>query len=416
MDAAYRKVFEAIRPKDVPRKTIQPLNRLETGVWEVLWTAVTAGQSDALLELRQAIASRTGTPHVALAPSCRAAITNALSFLPQPEVVIPAYTCPVVRSAAQLAGKRIIYVDVAENQVNATSAEFEPHARPGRILVPTHLYGVPTDIEAICDLARARDCITIEDAAGCFGGMRNGRALGSFGDIGVFSFARSKRLPAFRGGAVVVNRPDRIDPYALTAHQALEAKATHPWRDVASTVLYNLSTPPWLYGRLTLHRLLRRYAKRPAQVGLSAEMKLRAESQNPRYLQAFHPVQAALVLRVLGRLEQIRAHIEALAETYNSAFRGTSVVPLAPTDVDQGDLLRFPVVFPENRETVLAEALKRGHYLEVDYETPLPPAPDRKRFPHACAAAEQVTLLPLYGALPLRRAQHLAEDLAEIAG
>jgi len=101
-------------------------------------------------------------------------------------------------------GKRIIYVDLARNSVNATSAEYAEAAKPGRILLATHLFGIPTDIEAICELAKDRYCVVIEDVAAAFGGRRNGRFLGTFADFGIFSFQRSKRLPAF-GGAIIVN-------------------------------------------------------------------------------------------------------------------------------------------------------------------------------------------------------------------
>ena len=64
-----------------------------------------------------------------MAPSGRAAIAQILSVLPHQDVVMPAYTCPVVKTAAEVAGKRIIYVDCSAGSLNATSAEFEAEAQ-----------------------------------------------------------------------------------------------------------------------------------------------------------------------------------------------------------------------------------------------------------------------------------------------
>src|SRR5215469_12300426 len=128
---------------------------------------------------------------------------------------MPAYTCPVVKTAVQVARKRVIYTDVVRGGLNSTSAEFEPHASKNRILLPTHLYGISTDIENVCALARESGCVTVEDAAAALGARYRGKPLGTFADVGIYSFERSKRFPAFRGAAVVLNNEQLIDPGRL---------------------------------------------------------------------------------------------------------------------------------------------------------------------------------------------------------
>jgi perosamine synthetase len=104
--------------------------------------------------------------------------------------VIPAWICHQVKEAAEIAGKRVIYVDLAKKQHQCpTSAEYDEAARPGRILLAAHLFGVPTDIEAICKLAKSRDCVTIEDAVPAIGGMLHGRPLGTFAGLRCFQFS-----------------------------------------------------------------------------------------------------------------------------------------------------------------------------------------------------------------------------------
>src|SRR5262249_37570062 len=139
------------------------------------------------------------------------AIAQILSLLPQDEVVMPGWICHQVKTAVKVAGKRIIFVDLGNDRINATSTEYEEAARPGRILLLAHLFGVPTDVTAICDLAKRRDCVTIEDAVPVIGGRQDGRLLGTFADFGVFSFEQSKRVPAFRGGFIVAKNGKLCD-------------------------------------------------------------------------------------------------------------------------------------------------------------------------------------------------------------
>jgi perosamine synthetase len=367
---------------------------------------------DSLIELRDALRTMTGRQHIFFAPSCRAAIAQVLSLLPQKEVVLPAYTCPVVRTAIQVAGKRIIYVDIAKNGLNSTSAEFAEEAKAGRVLIPTHIFGIPTDIEAITDLARAQGCVTIEDAAAGLGARLDGRMLGTFGDIGVFSFERSKRLPAFRGAVIIINNERILDPAKLSASRFIETRQVAPLRELAFALVHNVVTPPWFYGRITLPLILNRY-RRPET--LLVQKDLDAEKASPFYTRDFHPYQAALILRLFKRFDEIRTRIAQLVSTYRNTLAGTSIMTFDPPNRDDAGLLRFPVVFPgRERSELLRFALNRGLYLETNYETPLPEEKELAGFPNAVWAARNVVLLPLYARLSSGDAGRIAAEIIRI--
>ena len=246
---------------------IVPFNRLETSSRDFIAAFSCFWHSDPLATLREVLQEMTGRREVVLAPSGQSAIAQVLALLPQREVVMPAYLCGEVQRAAVIAGKRVVYVDLAKHSVNATSAEFAKEAKPGRVLLATHAYGIPTDIEAICELARSRDCVTIEDAVPAFGSRRNGRLLGTFGDFGIFSFQHSKRIPALRGAAIVVNNSQMVDPAKLAETKVTTTKRAFPIGVLLFAAAQNLATTPWFYRRLLLpvlplrdvpHRLLRR--------------------------------------------------------------------------------------------------------------------------------------------------------------
>ncbi|HVM63004.1 MAG TPA: DegT/DnrJ/EryC1/StrS family aminotransferase [Verrucomicrobiae bacterium] len=418
MMLAYSEALRSVRGNPCPRQTVHPVNRLETRNWDLLAALVSPRHADPIAALRGVIQTLTGRQRVYFAPSARCAIAQVLSLLPQQEVVMPAYTCPVVKAAVEVAGKRIIYVDLAKNNINATSAEFAEAAQPGRILLATHLFGVPTDIEAICDLARERNCVTIEDAASCIGATRNGRPLGTFGDFGIFSFERSKRFPAFHGGVIVVNNEQVFDPARLDTERVVETTLAMPAREFVFSLFYNVASMPWLYGRVTLPRILREYVGRDVNVDAPAAPPANArarEGSTSAYNREFHPYQARLVLRMLDRMDSIRERIARSVSIYLDAFGGRSIMTFVPDGCDRAGLLRFPIVFKgRERAEILRLALGRGVYPEVNFDLPLPEKSEWSRFPNAVWTARNLMELPLYTALSPRSAERLAQKLVEI--
>jgi dTDP-4-amino-4,6-dideoxygalactose transaminase len=80
------------------------------------------------------------------------------------------------------------------------------HHQQNKAIIPVHLYGQPTDLESLLMLARERGLKVIEDAAQAIGARYHGGSVGTFGDIGCFSFFPGKNLGAYGdAGAVVTN-------------------------------------------------------------------------------------------------------------------------------------------------------------------------------------------------------------------
>lgn len=399
-----------------------PFNALETRNWDLFAALACFIHSDPCAALRNSLQELTGRQHVVLTPSGRSAIAQLLALLPQREVVMPAWICHEVKRAAEIAGKRVIYVDLGSNSINATSAEYLEAAKPGRILLIAHLFGVPTDVEAICELAKKRDCVTVEDCVPAFGARRNGRLLGTFADFGIFGFEQGKRFPAFRGGVVVVNNNDHaINLTKLAASRVAETKQVMPIGDLLRAFAHNLATSPWIYQSLILpllpfrESLSRVLRKSHSQPGAECQDKLAGVLRTPAYTSEMHPYQAELVLRMFKRIDQIRRQISCLASVYLEGFRNTPIAAFVPPECDNAGLMRFPISFPgKDRAEILRRAEKRGMYLKVYWPHPLPDKSEHHRFPNAVWAAQHIVLLPLYRTLSTRAAEQVAQTIVEI--
>jgi len=412
MELAYSKIPRSIRVNPSPRRIAVPHNRLGARNSDLLAGLAWVCRPDPLAALRDVLRNLTGRQHIFFAPSGGCAIAQVLSFLPHREVVMPACTCPLVKTAVEVAGKKIIYADLGRNSVNTTSAEYAETAKPGRVLLATHLFGVPTDIEAICQIAKERDCVVIEDAAAAFGGQLNGRLLGTFADFGIFSFQRSKRLPAF-GGAIIVNNDQIADPIKLGASRVAKTERAMPFRELVEALVHNVATIPWIYARFTGPLLSKRYLCAPAAENTNPQTTI---THTTAYAREFHPYQAELLLRMLERIDKILEQVACLAATYLNAFRDTPVATFLHPECDNAGLLRFPIAFPnKERAGILRLASKRGLDLAVNYPV-LPEKSEYPRFPNAVWAAKNLVLLPLYPTLSPQRAELLAQHLIEIEG
>lgn len=400
---------------------VVPPNRLETRNWDLLAALACFFRHDPLTTLSKVFQDLCGHRDILFAPSGRYAIAQLLSSLPQREVVMPAYMCHAVGNAAMVAGKRIIYVDVAKNSVNATSTEFAKEAKPGRILLAAHVWGVPTDIEAICKLARSRDCVTIEDAVAAFGGRLNGRLLGTFGDFGIISFEQSKRITAFRGGAIIVNNDQILDTVKLRSSPLIDAKRVMPIGEMVQALAHNLATIPWIYRTISLRMLplrgilptlLERYRNVSTPVHTNEQ---RAVPRTPSYTQEIHPYQAELVLRMLRRMDDICKQIRRLADIYQETFRNTPIETFVPIGCDNGGLIRYPIAFPgKDRDVILRLARERGLYMKVFWPQILPGESEHARFPNAAWVARNLVLLPLYTSLSPTSAELIAQNILKI--
>lgn len=126
------------------------------------------------------------------------------------EVILPAYICPSVPQTVRAAGLTVRLVPVGDD-LNLTVMAVRDAINPATLaVIAPHMYGCPAPIEALEALCRDEGVFLIDDAAQVVGERAGGRLLGTFGDVGVISFAQSKAIVTGirgSGGVLLVNRP-----------------------------------------------------------------------------------------------------------------------------------------------------------------------------------------------------------------
>ena len=157
----------------------------------------------------------TGTKRALLTTSCTHATEMAAllaDIKPGDEVIMPSYTFVSTADAFVLRGAVPVFVDIRPDTMNIDETLIESAiTSKTKAIVPVHYAGVGCEMDTIMDIARRRNLIVIEDAAQGIMSSYKGKALGTIGDYGCFSFHETKNVSMGEGGALLLKNADMIE-------------------------------------------------------------------------------------------------------------------------------------------------------------------------------------------------------------
>lgn len=206
---------------------------------------------------------RFGIPKVLLTPSCTAALEMAAmlgNLGPGDEVILPSFTFVSTANAFVRLGARPVFVDIRPDTLNLDENLIEPAITPRtKAIFPVHYAGVGCAMKRIMEIAGKHGLLVVEDAAQGVNAFCDGRALGSIGHLGCYSFHETKNYICGEGGALCIN-----DARFVERAEILRDKGTnrqkffrgevdkYTWVDVGSSYVPSEICSAFLYGQLEL--------------------------------------------------------------------------------------------------------------------------------------------------------------------
>ncbi|WP_317416505.1 dTDP-4-amino-4,6-dideoxygalactose transaminase [Thermophilibacter provencensis] len=158
---------------------------------------------------------RFGAEKVLLTTSGTAALEMAAvlcDLKPGDEVILPSFTFSSTATAFQAMGATLVFVDIRPDTMNIDETKIEDAiTERTRVIVPVHYAGVACEMDEIVRIARKHGLIVVEDAAQGVMSTYKGRALGTIGTFGCYSFHETKNYSMGEGGALVINDPAYIE-------------------------------------------------------------------------------------------------------------------------------------------------------------------------------------------------------------
>jgi dTDP-4-amino-4,6-dideoxygalactose transaminase len=220
-----------------------------------------AGDGPFTKRCHQWLEQRSGCSKALLTHSCTGALEMAALLLDMKtgdEVIMPSYTFTSTANAFVLRGATPVFVDIREDTLNLDERLVEDAITPRtRAIVPVHYAGVACEMDTLLDVALRNNLVVLEDAAQGVMATYKGRALGSIGHLGAYSFHETKNLISGEGGALLVNDPIYGDMAEIIREKGTDRSRffrgevdKYTWQHVGSSYLPGELTAAFLWAQL----------------------------------------------------------------------------------------------------------------------------------------------------------------------
>lgn len=209
------------------------------------------------------IEEKTGTKKCLLTTSCTHATELAalLSEIKEgDEVIMPSYTFVSTADAFVLRGAKAVFVDIRPDTMNIDETKIEAAiTEKTKAIVPVHYAGVACEMDTIMDIAKRHNLVVIEDAAQAIMSTYKGKALGTIGDYGCFSFHETKNYSMGEGGALLIRDEAKVEEAEIIREKGTNRSKffrgqidKYTWVNFGSSYLPSDMNAAYLYAQLEM--------------------------------------------------------------------------------------------------------------------------------------------------------------------
>ena len=334
------------------------------------------------------IEKKTGTAKCLLTTSCTHATELAALLVdkigPGDEVIMPAYTFVSTADAFVLRGAVPVFVDIRPDTMNMDEKLIEAAVTERtKAIVPVHYAGVACEMDTIMEIAKRHHLAVIEDAAQGIMSAYKGKALGTIGDFGCFSFHETKNYSMGEGGALLIRDEKNVEAAEIIREKGTNRSKyyrgqidKYTWINYGSSYLPSDMNAAYLYAQLEI-----------------------AERINDARL--------AIWKRYYENLEPL-------------AKKGRIELPVVPRGcVHNGHMFYIKTKDIEER-SVLIDYLKANEIHAVFHYIPLHTAPAGRKFGrfhgedrYTTKESERLLRLPMYYGLELEQVDYICDKVKE---
>lgn len=196
-----------------------------------------------------------------LTTSCTHALEMAallINIKPGDEVIMPSFTFVSTANAFVLRGAKIVFVDIRPDTMNINEELIEKAiTKKTKAIVPVHYAGVSCEMDKIMKIAKEYNLYVIEDAAQGVMSKYRGKALGTIGDFGCYSFHETKNYTMGEGGALLIQNENFIERAEIIREKGTNRSKffrgqvdKYTWLDIGSSYLPSEINAAYLYAQL----------------------------------------------------------------------------------------------------------------------------------------------------------------------
>ncbi|KQL21327.1 dTDP-4-amino-4,6-dideoxygalactose transaminase [Cytobacillus solani] len=318
-----------------------------------------------------------------LTPSCTHSLEMAALLLDindGDEIIMPSYTFVSTANAFVLRGARIVFIDIRPDTMNINEQLIvDAITNKTKAIVVVHYAGVSCEMDVIMDIARRYNLAVVEDAAQGVNSFYKGKALGTIGHIGCYSFHETKNYHCGEGGAILLNDEKYIERAEIIREKGTDRSKfyrgqldKYSWIDLGSSYLASELNAAFLYSQL----------ERANEIN-----NIRLERWNEYY-------KGLLPLMELGKIH----------------------LPIIPKLIDHNAHMFYMKVKDIEERSDLINYLKENDVMSVFHYIPLHTSDAGKKFgsffgndKYTTSESERLLRLPLYYDLELNKVKWICE-------
>ena len=316
------------------------------------------------------------------------------------EVLVPAYICPSVVKAVTTCGLTAVPVAV-EDDLNISVATLTAAlGKKTLAVVAPHMFGCPLPMKAIEDLCRDADVFLIDDAAQIIGVRQEARLLGTFGDVGLLSFAQSKTIVTGMGGSggvLIVNNPALQEELKQACAQLPAPSGRIP------------SLLDFLWNYLWI---VRTGQSGDRMARLASRLGIHLPEPDAQQRALISNLDAGIALKQLARLESIVARRQRVIEHYHLALQNLTGLTF-PQYAPGRSLARVMLLLPPESDIAACRHHLRAQGIQtrLGYQIPFP---SQAATAKAEALAARLLGVPCGASVSAADAQEICQRLSSI--
>lgn len=220
-----------------------------------------AGDGHYTQQCSKVLQERFSVAKVLMTPSCTAGLELACMLVelgPGDEVILPSFTFVSTANAVVRTGAMPVFVDVRPDTLNLDENLIEGAITPKtKAILAVHYAGVSCEMSRILEVARKHGLVVLEDAAQGVNSFYDGKALGSLGELGTYSFHETKNYICGEGGALCVNDAEYLERAEILRDKGTNRQKflrgeidKYTWVDVGSSFIPSELSAAFLFGQL----------------------------------------------------------------------------------------------------------------------------------------------------------------------
>jgi dTDP-4-amino-4,6-dideoxygalactose transaminase len=350
-----------------------------------------------------------GVQHAFLFNSARIALFALLKAYGRPGgVLMPAYTCIVVPEAVEQAGYKPQFADIDLHCLNVTRDTLQKSlTAETRVVLATHLFGIPCALEVVEQFGRDNGLLVIEDAAPALGAEVAGKPICSIGDASIISFQATKVISGEDGGALLTNNHELAEKVERLLGSAQAPKAK--WMFFLKGLGRKFALNPVIYPLVqSVYHLMGKE--------LMYEIVEPARMEEKDFFIGCSPFSSALILVQFDRLAENLSRRRQLAQIYiNELSHHPHISFPAFCEGDSPAWIQFPVMVKDKGHFFRYMQLC-GIDMSWTYRYSCADSYGDKTCPEAKKAAQTVLGFPTYPSLKDKEAYHICDVANRYAG